>query len=77
MREVTAVEAKVKFGSLLEAVEGGEEVVVTRNGKRIARMLPVEEEPALRARAIEQLKHFGDARRLGMDWKALRDAGRK
>lgn len=33
MREVGAFEAKSKLGSLLDCVERGEEVVITRRGK--------------------------------------------
>ncbi len=77
MKEITAVEAKVKFGSLLDAVERGEEVVVTRNGKRIARIVPAEPDIAARKAAAEKLKDFGKGRTLGMDWRILRDQGRK
>ena len=40
MREVGAFEAKNKFGTLLDWVEKGEEVVITRRGKPIARLVP-------------------------------------
>ena len=40
MREVGAFEAKNTFGALLELVEKGEEVVITRHGKRVARLVP-------------------------------------
>jgi len=39
MREVGAFEAKNKFGQLLDWVEAGEEVVITRRGKVVARMV--------------------------------------
>jgi prevent-host-death family protein len=40
MREVGAFEAKNKFGTLLDWVEKGEEIVITRRGKAIARLIP-------------------------------------
>jgi len=40
MREVGAFEAKNTLGSLLDLVEKGEEVVITRRGKRVARLVP-------------------------------------
>jgi prevent-host-death family protein len=40
MREVGAFEAKNTLGSLLDLVERGEEVVITRRGKRVARLVP-------------------------------------
>ena len=40
MREVGAFEAKNKFGTLLDWVEKGEEVVITRRGKVVARLIP-------------------------------------
>ena len=41
MREVGAFEAKNKFGQLLDWVEQGEEVTITRHGKEVARLVPV------------------------------------
>jgi prevent-host-death family protein len=40
MREIGAFEAKNKFGTLLDWVEQGEVVVITRRGKPIARLVP-------------------------------------
>jgi prevent-host-death family protein len=40
MREVGAFEAKNKLGTLLDWVESGEEVIITRRGKAIARLIP-------------------------------------
>ena len=39
MREVGAFEAKNKFGQLLDWVEQGEEVAITRHGKEVARLV--------------------------------------
>ena len=40
MREIGAFEAKSKLGQLLDWVEAGEEVVITRRGKVVARLVP-------------------------------------
>ncbi|HVA15076.1 MAG TPA: type II toxin-antitoxin system prevent-host-death family antitoxin [Stellaceae bacterium] len=40
MREIGAFEAKNRLGSLLDEIERGEEVVITRRGKAIARLVP-------------------------------------
>ena len=41
LREVGAFEAKNKLGQLLDIVEQGEEVIITRHGKEVARLVPV------------------------------------
>lgn len=41
MREIGAFEAKTHLSALLEAVAGGEEIVITRRGKPIAKLVPV------------------------------------
>jgi prevent-host-death family protein len=40
MASVTAFEAKTRFGKLLERVARGEEIVITRHEKPIARIIP-------------------------------------
>ena len=40
MREIGAFEARNKFGQLLDWVERGEEVTITRHGKEVARLIP-------------------------------------
>lgn len=40
MITVGAFEAKTKFSELLDRVERGEEIVVTRHGKTVARLVP-------------------------------------
>ena len=41
MSTVTAFEAKTRFGELLERVSRGEEVVITRHDKPVARLVPI------------------------------------
>jgi prevent-host-death family protein len=40
MGTVTALEAKTRFGELLERVARGEEIVITRHEKPVARIIP-------------------------------------
>jgi prevent-host-death family protein len=42
LREVEAFEAKNRLGALLDRVEHGEEIIITRHGKPVARLVPVE-----------------------------------
>lgn len=40
MKEIGAFEAKSRLGQLLDMVERGEEVVITRHGRAVAKMVP-------------------------------------
>jgi prevent-host-death family protein len=40
MSTVTALEAKTRFGELLDRVARGEEIVITRHDKPVARIIP-------------------------------------
>jgi prevent-host-death family protein len=42
VRAIGAFEAKNRFGCLLDQVEHGEEIVITRRGKAVARLVPAE-----------------------------------
>ncbi len=44
---VSVAEAKAKFSELIKRAEAGEEIVVTRHGKAVARVMPPEPEQAL------------------------------
>ena len=55
MIEVGAFEAKNKLGALLDRVEHGEEIVITRHGRPVARLVPnVPKQDAGAARAAFQ-----------------------
>ena len=47
MQTVGIYEAKTRFSALIEAVEQGEEVRITRHGKEVVRMLPVRRRPVI------------------------------
>ena len=40
MSTITAFEAKTRFGELLERVARGEEIIITRHDKPVARIVP-------------------------------------
>lgn len=57
MTTISAFEAKTRFGDLLERVCRGEEIVITRHQKPVARLIP-EGRPALGEiqEAVDELK---------------------
>jgi prevent-host-death family protein len=80
MRSAGIFEAKQNFSQLIDAVEAGEEVRITRHGKEIVRMLPVkmvvvsDEQIERELRAMHELQ----ARiKPGPGWRELRDEGRE
>jgi prevent-host-death family protein len=80
MREIQASEAKTHLPRLLDDVERGETVVITRHGRPIARLVPERDEQREDVRrAIEEIK----AARKGVgkvtveDILAMRDEGRR
>jgi len=40
IREIGAFEAKNRLGALLDCVERGEEIMITRRGRAVARLIP-------------------------------------
>ena len=60
MHSVGIYEAKTRFSALIEMVEQGEEVRITRHGKEVVRMLPVRRKPVITdeqiARELEQIQ---------------------
>ena len=82
MREIGAFEAKNTLGTLLDLVQKGEQVVITRHGKPIARLVP---EAATRDRsaakaAVERIRVRVRTRTScpirAEEWTSFRDEGR-
>ncbi len=44
---VNVHEAKTKLSQLVERAEAGEDIVIARNGKPVARLVPVAEKPSI------------------------------
>jgi prevent-host-death family protein len=93
MAEIGAFEAKNTLGALLDRVERGEEIVITRHCRPVARLVPnsgrVDQDKAHSAfqRIRQRAQHLRAAKGVGkksarkkFDWeqiKALRDEGRR
>lgn len=80
-KTVGIFEAKARFSALLDRVEHGESVIITRHGKRVAQLSPVKaHDPEKARRAVEKYIAERDARPsrpCDLTWKELRDEGRK
>ena len=72
-------EAKTHLSALLDKVVQGEEVLITRRGQPVARLVPAMEAERLETRsAIEELLAFRKKVTLSdLNWRDLRDAGRR
>jgi prevent-host-death family protein len=85
MTTVGAFEAKNTLGSLLDRVEAGEEILITRHGKPAARLAPVprvsDEDRARAHAALEHMTQLAKEMKLGPfdweEWKAYRDEGKR
>jgi prevent-host-death family protein len=80
MKQIQASEAKAKFAELLDAVEKGETITITRHGKTIARLVPDEDfrrERARRAIAAIREMRKNAPRATVEEILAWRDEGRK
>ncbi|HVB17688.1 MAG TPA: type II toxin-antitoxin system prevent-host-death family antitoxin [Stellaceae bacterium] len=76
--EVGAYEAKTHLPALLERVARGEHITITKHGKPIARLVPVDGTDLVRRReAVERLKEFAKGRTLGVPIKQLIEEGRR
>ena len=81
MRTTGIFEAKKSFSALIDAVAAGEEVLITRHGKEVVRMVPVQ--PKVTSTEAQIASELAVLRRLrarvkpGPGWRELRDEGRK
>jgi prevent-host-death family protein len=80
MKTIGAFEAKNKLAELLDLAESGEEIIITRHGKQVARLGPIQKpfdrEAALQA--VEDIKKLSKGMKLdGITIRELIDEGRK
>jgi prevent-host-death family protein len=68
MREIGAFEAKNKLSSLLDEIERGEEIVITRRGRAIAKLVPA-------TVAVDREKTKAAARRIVRRHRGIRLEG--
>lgn len=82
VREVGAFAARDSFGQLLDLVEQGEQVTITRRGKAIAHLAPFPTTPDRQQAwaANQRIRARARAQKFGRfdwaEWKAYRDEGR-
>jgi len=80
---VGAYEAKTHLPRLLDRVEGGETITITRHGKPVARLVPAAGETAMPdvRKAVEEMKRFreehGPTLGPGLTVRDLIDEGRR
>jgi len=79
MAAIPAIEAKTRVGELLDRVIGGEEIVITRHGKPVARLIPIVtrnlEEVRQAAEGLEALQReiaAGNAGQRAAPWKEFK-----
>ncbi len=78
-RTVGAFEAKNRLSELLQLVENGEEITITKHGRPVARLVPAgQRDPAKVKEAIEWLRKTRQERSLdGLKITDLINEGRK
>lgn len=80
---IGAFEAKTHFSQLLGRVEQGEEILITKRGKPVAKLSPASlgHDVAKARKAGERLRRLAKEMNLGTfswdEWKAYRDEGRR
>jgi prevent-host-death family protein len=79
METVGSYEAKTHLARLLDRVEQGETFTITKNGRPVARLVPIEEKPRPDVeRAIADLLEFRKEHPLrGLSLKQLINEGRR
>ena len=85
MKQIGAFEAKNTFGSLLDRVEAGEQIEITRHGRPVAHLTgapkrtpeQIESARAAAARIRERAKQEKRGPFNWEEWKAYRDEGRR
>jgi prevent-host-death family protein len=82
MRVVGSFEAKTHFSQLLAEVRGGEKILITKSGKSVAMLVPVEEYSEMTVQeTLKKLTHlrkkFAKQKITADDIKAMKEKGRK
>ncbi len=80
MAEIGAYEAKTHFAALLNRVEKGEHIAITRHGRVVAVLVPPPDAPGRTvAETVTDILAFRKGRRLGprLSVRDLIDAGRR
>ncbi|MDR1188257.1 MAG: type II toxin-antitoxin system prevent-host-death family antitoxin [Bifidobacteriaceae bacterium] len=77
-RSVGAYEAKTHFAQLLDEVETGQAITITRHGAAVAQLVPATRPPGQPAEIVEQFRQARRGLRLnGVSIRELIDEGRQ
>ncbi len=82
-RAIGAFEAKTHLSELLDRAAGGEEIIITKRGKPVARLVPMTEghDVAAAQAAAKRLRALAKKMKLGrfdwQEWQRYRDQGRR
>jgi prevent-host-death family protein len=78
MKEIGVYEAKTQLPRLLDEVERGETITITRHGRPIARLVPLRGRRRSVAETIEAIREFRKGNRLdGLTIRELIQEGRR
>ncbi|HET6932531.1 MAG TPA: type II toxin-antitoxin system prevent-host-death family antitoxin [Candidatus Acidoferrum sp.] len=80
MKQIDAFEAENKLAELLDLVETGEEIIITRHGKQVARLSPIQKtfDREAARQAVEDIKKMRKGMKLdGITIRELIDEGRR
>ena len=79
MQTIGAFQAKTHFSSILDQVEKGVSVIITKHGRPVARLVPVTGSDREQIKlTIQRFKQLAQGHTLGgLDWKTLRDEGQR
>jgi prevent-host-death family protein len=83
MTEIGLFDAKNKLSALIDRVERGEEVVITRRGRPVAKLVPMKTKAGSKEalEAVRRIRQLAKEMNLGPfdwnEWKSYRDEGRR
>jgi len=79
MQTIGASEAKMHFSALLEDVQKGKHIIITKHGHPVAKLVPISGVGQVEVeQVIEAIKQFSHSHTLrSISWKKLRDEGRR
>jgi prevent-host-death family protein len=78
MTTIGAFDAKAQFSALLDRAAAGEEIVITKHGKPVAKIVATDTAGSVDPKVLLERMRKGRTATLGdIDWKDLRDAGRR
>ena len=77
MKEIGSYEAKTHLPRILDEVERGQTVIITKHGRPVAKLSPVRPSPKSVEKIIEDMKRERIGRTAGVPFRTLIDEGRR